>query len=137
MNNDNIIKITAQDLIFMDYFVGEYEPIDSLNLHINISKKQIKIAPDVDGADFDNSFKFDYIETMADLSLYGHLPSGICGGVDYSYNDFFSETSRVCDFDEIASICGLSHDELSAFESLEDLNDFISGDFSFSCEPKY
>ena len=136
-SNDIIVKISCQELIDFGYYMGDYEPQDKFDLHINISKQQIKIAPDVDGADFDNSFEFDYEETLADLNLNVHLSNGICVGVDYSYNDLFSETSRVCEFWEIALICGLSHDELSAFESIEHLSDFASGAFSFSYEHLY
>ena len=137
MTNEIIIKITGQQLKDLGYYIGDYRSKDKFNLHIDISDKQIRIAPDVDGANFDHSWGFDYQETMADLNLNGYLSNGICEGVDYSYNDFFSETSRVCDFNEIASICGLSHDELSAFESIEYLNDFVSGPFSFSYEHLY
>ena len=136
-SNDIIIKITCQELIELGYYMGDYKPQDKFDLHINISKEQIKIAPDVDGADFDNSFYFHYEETMADLRLNNHLPGGICGGINCYYNDHSTETSSSCNPFEIAEICGLSNDELSAFESIEDLNAFISGDFSFSFEPKY
>lgn len=137
MNNDIIIKITGQELIDLGYYIGEDKPEDKFNLHINISKMQIKIAPNVDGADFDHSWGFDYQETMADLKLKGHLSNGICGGVKYWYNNHSTETSSSCNPCDIAEICELSDDELSAFESLEDLNAFISGDFSFSFEPLY
>ena len=136
-NNDIIIKITCQELVDLGYYMGDYLPQDEFSLHINISGEQIKIAPDVDGADFDNSFEFDYVETMADLSLNDHLPGAIYGNINCFINDVFSETSRICEFWEIASICGISHDELSAFESLEALNIWVSGPFSFSNEPKY
>jgi hypothetical protein len=136
-SNDIIIKITYQELIELGYYMGDYVPQDEFNLHINISKQQIKIAPDVDGADFDNSFEFDYVETMADLSLNDYLPGAICGNINCYINDSFSETSRKCEFWEIASICGISHDELSAFESIQDLNFFASSVFSFSFEPEY
>jgi hypothetical protein len=117
--------------------MGDYLPQDEFDLHINISKKQIRIAPDVDGADFDHSFEFDYVETMADLSLNNHLAGAICGNIRLYLNDVFSETSRICQFWETAYTCGISHDELSAFESIEDLNIWASGPFSFSLEPKY
>jgi hypothetical protein len=136
-SNDIIVKITCQELIDLGYYMGDYEPQDEFDLHINISKQQIKIAPDVDGADFDNSFEFDYVETMADLNLNGYLPGAIYGNINCYINDVFSETSRKCEFWEIAYSCGISHDELSAFESIEDLNFFASGPFSFSFEPKY
>lgn len=136
-SNDIIVKITGQELVNLGYHIGDCKPKDKFNLHIDISEQKIRIAPDVDGADFDHSWSFDYEETMGDLNLNGHLSNGICAALDYSYNDIFSETSKVCNFDEIASTCGLSHDELSAFESIESLNDFVSGPFSFSYEPKY
>ena len=136
-SNDIIIKITCQELIDLGYYMGDYLPQYEFNLHINISKQKIKIAPDVDGADFDNSFEFDYEETMCDLHNSGHIANAVCDGVKYWYNNHSTENSSSCNPCEIAEICELSDDELSAFESLEDLNAFISCDFSFSFEPKY
>jgi hypothetical protein len=136
-SNDIIFKITCQELIELGYYMGDYQPKDEFYLHINISKQQIKIAPDVDGADFDNSFEFDYEETMANLHDSGHTANAICDGVKYWYNNDSTENSNLCNPSEIAEICGISHDELAAFETIEDLNVFISGNFSFSFEPKY
>jgi hypothetical protein len=135
--NDIIIKITGQELIDMDYHIGICEPEDKFSLHISISKQQIKIAPDIDGADFDNSFEFEYAETMGDLNEFGHFPNAICDGIEYWYNDDFTETSSSCNPSEIASICGISDDESAAFDSIDHLNNFISGIFYFSYEPKY
>lgn len=136
-SNDIIINITGQELIDLGYYMGDYLPQDEFNLHINISKQKIKIAPDVDGADFDNSFEFDYEETMADLNNSGHTANAIVCGIDCWYNDDSKEYSNLCNAHQVADICALSDDELSAFQSLEHLNYFVSGNFSFSFEPKY
>ena len=133
-----IIKITGQELIDMGHYIGEDLPEQKFNLHINISEQKIQIAPDVDGGSFDHTYEFDYAETLSDLSEYDHLPNGICGGIEYWYNDDCAESSSSCNPSEIAYICGLSDNELEVFDSLDHLNSFFTlGTFSFSYEPQY
>ena len=91
-----IIKITGQELIDMGHYIGEVLPEQKFNLHINISEQKIEIAPDVDGADFDTTYEFEYEETLADLSEHDLLPNAIRDGVEYWCNDNFLETSCRC-----------------------------------------
>jgi hypothetical protein len=136
--DDIIIKITGQDMIDMGYYIGEDLPEQKFNLHIDISEQKIEIAPDVDGGSFDPTYEFEYAETLSDLSAYEHLPNTICGGIEYWYNDGCTESSSSCNPSEIASICGISDDELAAFNSLDHLNSFFTlGGFSFTYEPEY
>ena len=134
--DDIIIKITGQDMIEMGWLIEE-NPQDKYNLIISVLTQQIAIAPDVDGAEFDLCYEFDYEETLSELHELGHLPAEICAGLKYWYNNDIEQTSGLCNSCDIAEICGLSQNELNCFDSLESLNSFMCSTFSFSFSPKY
>ena len=135
-----IINITGQDMIDMGWnLIGEDKPSDNFILEINTApeKRTIRIAPDVDGADWLSDNSFDYEETLQDLDDNNHLPCGIFQGNSVFYNDHENETSQSIQHGEISEIIGnMSSIELKVYSSLHELNQEIDG-FSFSFEPEY
>ena len=119
--------------------IDEDKPSDNFILEINTApeKRTIRIAPDVDGADWLNDYSFDYAETLQDLHDYDHLPNVVFQGDSVFYNDDSTKESKQIHVSEIAEILGgTTENELRVYSSLKELNNEVSG-FSFSYHPEY
>jgi hypothetical protein len=137
---EKLIKITGQEMIEMGWnLIDNDQPEDRFILEINITPeiRRIRIAPDIDGADWLNDYSFDYEETLQDLHDYDHLPNGIFQCDALFYNDENNYTSQQIPVSDISEILGgTTMLELRVYDSIEDLNAEIIG-FSFSYHPEY
>lgn len=136
MKNATIIKITGAQMEEMGWNIGDCSTEDSFDLWIDIETQCIKISHDVDGADFLSDFSFNYEESLIDLSNNDFLPRGIMIGNSLYVNDFSTQTTDNVQHAEIAEICDMSAYEIAALESLDQLNQIISG-FSVTVDPEF
>ena len=135
--DETIITITGKQMLQMGWNVDDDQMEDEFNLHINLKDQQIKIAPNVDGADFDHSWEFDYTSTLEDLDDCDFLPRGIFSGNCLYYNDRTENTSECIQHGAVSGICDMTNTEIAAISSLHQLNMIVSGKFSITSEPEF
>lgn len=134
--DETIITVTGQQMAEMGWNLNGDEMDAEFNIHINLKDQNIKIAPNVDGADFDKSFEFEYSETLQDLYDADLLPRGIFSGNCLYYNDRNESTSECIQHAAVSQICDMSSVEVAAITSLHQLN-MIIDNFSITSEPEF